>query len=164
MLVSTSLSFAIIRPYKVNYFNAIDGFLLSILGFLHLICQFVLYLSNQKNIHKVRVGGLHMKDSRKDKLILFSLVVLVSQFHHCLALLITCSSRKGKGMYMPTLNSHGEVRRSCTCTSARALNDGLVHCNSEWLVQILWDLIANYTFEVSGYNHWTGLATTGLDY
>ena len=45
VLVSTSIFFAIIRPYKVNYFSAIDSFLLSILGFLHLICQFA---SNQK--------------------------------------------------------------------------------------------------------------------
>ena len=45
VLASTSLFFAIVRPYKVDYFNAIDIFLLSILGFLHLIFQFVLQRS-----------------------------------------------------------------------------------------------------------------------
>jgi len=47
VFVSTSLFFAIIKPYKVNYFNAIDSTILAMLGLLSMVCQFVLYLPNQ---------------------------------------------------------------------------------------------------------------------
>ena len=86
LFVSTSLFFAIIRPYKVNYFNAIDSFLLVILGFLHLICQFVLYLPNQKNSHIVRVGGLLIVGFPHAALMLYILYIILKKTKvlHCL--------------------------------------------------------------------------------
>ena len=58
VFVSTSLFFAIIKPYKVNYFNAIDSIILAMLGLLSMVCQFVLYLPNQKYAHVIAVCGL----------------------------------------------------------------------------------------------------------
>ena len=42
VLVSILLFFAIVRPYKVNYFNAVDSIILAMLALQSLICQFVL--------------------------------------------------------------------------------------------------------------------------
>jgi len=58
VFVSTSFSFAIIKPYKVNYFNAIDSIILAMLGLLSIVCQFVLYLPNQAYTHVIAVCGL----------------------------------------------------------------------------------------------------------
>ena len=70
----------------MDYFNAIDIFLLSILGFLHLIFQFVLYLPNQENSDKVRVGGLLIVGFPHAALMLYILYIILKKTKvlHCL--------------------------------------------------------------------------------
>ena len=58
VLVTTSLFFAIIKPYKVNYFNAIDSIILDLLALQSLIGQFILYLPNQRYSHAIAIIGL----------------------------------------------------------------------------------------------------------
>ena len=102
LLVSTSLFFAIVRPYKVNYFNAIDSFLLCILGFLHLICQFALYLPNQKNSHIVRVGGLLIVGFPHAALMLYILYIILKKTK-----ILQCLKRKYQCLLsMFCLNKH----------------------------------------------------------
>ena len=48
---STSLVFAIIRPYKVKYFNVIDSIILALCALLSLLCQDI--LANQGYRHKI---------------------------------------------------------------------------------------------------------------
>ena len=79
VLVSTSLFFAIIRPYKANYFNTIDSILLGILGFLFLIYQFVLYLPDQKGSHTARVIGVLLVGFPHAALVLYVLYVILKK-------------------------------------------------------------------------------------
>ena len=58
ILVSTSLFFAISRPYKVKYLNNIDSLLLTLLSTQALIGLFVSYLPNQKYRHAIGVSSL----------------------------------------------------------------------------------------------------------
>ena len=64
--ISTSPFFAIVRPYKVNYFNVIDNIIiLAMIALQSLICLFVLYLPNQKYSYAIGTfantdNGFHM--------------------------------------------------------------------------------------------------------
>jgi len=58
VLVITSLFYAIIKPYKVNYFNAIDSIILALLALQSLIGQFTLYLPSQRYSHAIAIIGL----------------------------------------------------------------------------------------------------------
>ena len=57
-LASTSLFFAIVRPYKVIYLNAIDSLLLTFLCIQSLLCLFMIYLPKQRYSHAIGVSAL----------------------------------------------------------------------------------------------------------
>ena len=58
VLVSTSLLFAILKPYKVNHLNVIDSLLLTLLSIQALQGLFVIYLPNQEYSHVIRMSAL----------------------------------------------------------------------------------------------------------
>jgi len=85
VLVSTSLFFAIVRPYKVNYFNAIDSIILAMLALQSLIGQFILYLPNQRYSHIIGRLGLLILGIPHATLVLYTLYIIlkkISSFHY----------------------------------------------------------------------------------
>ena len=79
VLVSTSLFFAIVRPYKVNYFNAIDSIILAMLALQSLIGQFILYLPNQRYSHIIGRLGLLILGIPHATLVLYTLYIILKK-------------------------------------------------------------------------------------
>jgi len=79
VLVSTSLFFAIMKPYNVNYFNAIDSIILAMLALQSLICQFVLYLPKQRHSHAIGTIGLLIMGISHAALVLYILYIVLKK-------------------------------------------------------------------------------------
>jgi len=80
VLVTTSLFFAIVRPYKVNYFNAIDSIILALLALQSLIGQFIMYLPNQRYSHAIGIIGLLIMGIPHATLVLCILFIVLKKF------------------------------------------------------------------------------------
>ena len=76
VLTSTSLFFAIVRPYKVNRWNAMDSLLLALLTVLVLMSMFVKYLPNQKYSEVIGVTALLLIGIPHISLVLYILYII----------------------------------------------------------------------------------------
>ena len=93
VFVATSVFFSIVRPYKVNYLNAIDCLLLTLLGVQSLLALFVGYLPNQRYSHAFGVLGLLIMGIPHVGLVVYILYVILKRMrvlqhlnrkYHCL--------------------------------------------------------------------------------
>jgi len=76
ILASTSLFFAVLKPYKVNYLNAIDSLLLFLPSVQLLLVLFLLYLPNQKYSHVIGMSSLLITGIPHAVLMLYILYVI----------------------------------------------------------------------------------------
>ena len=74
--ISSSLFFAIVRPYKVNRSNTIDSVVLALLTVLGLMSMFVKYLPNQKYSEAIGVTVLLAIGIPHISLVLYNLYIL----------------------------------------------------------------------------------------
>ena len=74
--ISTSLFFAILRPYKVNCSNTIDSILLAVLTVQVLMSMFVIYLPNQRYSQVIGVTGIIIMGIPHAALVLYILYII----------------------------------------------------------------------------------------
>jgi len=79
VLASTSLFFAILKPYKVNYMNAIDSLLLYLPSIKLLLVLYLLYLPNQKYSHAIGMSALLIMGVPHAVLMLYSLYIILKK-------------------------------------------------------------------------------------
>ena len=125
VLVSTSLFFAIMKPYNVNYFNAIDSIILAMLALQSLICQFVLYLPKQRHSHAIGTIGLLIMGIPHAALVLYILYIIFKKIGRLQHLKANCQCL----LSMACLKKHSlaEVSNGYGGQDADSLPDRLVN-------------------------------------
>ena len=123
VLFSTSLFFAIVRPYKVNYFNVIDSIILAMVGLLTLIGQFVLYIPNQMYSHALGVTGLLLMCTPHAALVLCILYTISKKIRILQRLKRKCLCR----LSLVCCNEHSLPNSNHAGLNTDPLPDRLVH-------------------------------------
>ena len=103
--VSTSLFFAIMKPYKVNHLNTIDTLFLALLSIQVLIILFVKYLPNQRYSNVIGVTGLLTMGIPHAALVLYIMCIISKRIR-----IIQHLKRKCRCLYsIPCWHKHSQA-------------------------------------------------------